>query len=252
MSFLYFFLSFSSPASAWEAKTNSYGKTLHWNQVDIPFYYSSQGTQLSSQEIFDALQRSGETWSFADIKLYNAGEIAQADINPEDEMFSIVFQEEWEEDPEILALTYTWSNAEGEIVHFDIEVNTENFAWSTDGAAETHDLQNTITHEFGHVIGLDHSQVAAATMAPSSTIGEIFKRELHSDDKEGHQHIYSHPLEQQSSEDGSVSIGSGNTKKPSVNSAGYGLRAPLSACSTLQSPFSLFWIALVGIFRRIR
>ena len=115
MSSLYFLLSLSSPAYAWEAKINAQGKTLHWKQTEIPFYYSSQGIDLSSQEIFDALQRSGESWSFANIQLYNAGEVAQTHIDPTDERFSIVFQEEWDEDPEILALTYTWSNTQDQM-----------------------------------------------------------------------------------------------------------------------------------------
>ena len=180
--------SLSQPSYAWEAKKNTYGKTLHWNQSEIPFYYNYQGSNLSSIEISQALQQSGQSWSFANINLYNAGETNITNISHEDDVFSIVFEDDWNEDPEILALTYTWSNSEGEIVHFDIEVNTENFEWSTDENTEKHDLQNTITHEFGHVIGLDHSQIEEATMAPSSSIGEVNKRELHHDDKEGHQH----------------------------------------------------------------
>ena len=58
-----------------------------------------------------------------------------------------------------------------------------------------HDLQNTLTHELGHALGLDHSSIPQATMAASSTQGETSKRALHQDDKEGHSYIYSHPLE---------------------------------------------------------
>ena len=241
------------PSYAWEAKTNNYGKTLHWTQSEIPFYYNYQGSNLSSVEISQALQQSGQSWSFSNINLYNAGETSITNISHEDDVFSIVFQEDWNEDPEILALTYTWSNSKGEIVHFDIEVNTENFEWSTDGNAEKHDLQNTITHEFGHAIGLDHSQIEEATMAASSSIGEVNKRELHHDDKEGHQHIYGHPLEEQSPEEETVHMGSDNAKKPTAfNTGGYGTRPPVSACSTARSPFALFWIALIGLVRRFR
>lgn len=40
------------------------------------------------------------------------------------------------------------------------------------------DLQNTLTHEIGHVVGLDHVFDMAATMAPSATPGETRKRVL--------------------------------------------------------------------------
>ena len=44
----------------------------------------------------------------------------------------------------------------------DIEVNAQHFRWAdlkVDGQidAETADLQNTLVHEFGHFIGLDHT-----------------------------------------------------------------------------------------------
>lgn len=47
------------------------------------------------------------------------------------------------------------------------------------------DLQNVITHEAGHFLGLGHSDVSEATMSPQATIGETFKRDLASDDIEG-------------------------------------------------------------------
>ncbi len=47
------------------------------------------------------------------------------------------------------------------------------------------DLMNTVTHEAGHVIGLDHEPNAAATMYASAPIGEISKRYLWTGDIEG-------------------------------------------------------------------
>jgi len=46
------------------------------------------------------------------------------------------------------------------------------------------DVENTVTHELGHVLGLEHSPVAASTMYPAADQGEISKRSLEADDLE--------------------------------------------------------------------
>jgi hypothetical protein len=38
------------------------------------------------------------------------------------------------------------------------------------------DVQNTMTHEIGHMLGLDHVEIAGSTMEPTAPVGEITKR----------------------------------------------------------------------------
>ena len=64
-------------------------------------------------------------------------------------------------DAAALALTSVTSVIKtGEIVDADIEVNALNYTWgdiTSMPATGTHDLQNALTHEMGHFIGLDHT-----------------------------------------------------------------------------------------------
>ncbi|MDF1565049.1 MAG: matrixin family metalloprotease [Deltaproteobacteria bacterium] len=46
------------------------------------------------------------------------------------------------------------------------------------------DIENTVTHEAGHIVGLDHSAVPLSTMYASAPQGEILKRSLEDDDLE--------------------------------------------------------------------
>lgn len=58
------------------------------------------------------------------------------------------------------------NDRDGEIVDADVELNGVNFAISNNGASNTtggcqSDLANTLTHELGHLLGLEHTCLAA-------------------------------------------------------------------------------------------
>ncbi|HET6149687.1 MAG TPA: matrixin family metalloprotease [Polyangia bacterium] len=102
----------------------------------------------------------------------------------------------------------------GEIVEGDVEINARDFGWTdldlAPGTLDRQDLQNVLTHEFGHLLGLAHScwsatedvihplddtgqpapacdQASAAvrdtSMFASLPVGETKKRTLASDDQ---------------------------------------------------------------------
>lgn len=80
--------------------------------------------------------------------------------------------------------------ATGAISGFIIQLNGDGHRWSPNGAADTYDVQNAVAHEFGHVFGLDHTDVSTATMNEVGPLGETSKRELDPDDIAGFCEIY--------------------------------------------------------------
>jgi uncharacterized protein (TIGR03382 family) len=103
-----------------------------------------------------------------------------------------------------IALTTVQYNIRtGEIVDADIELNGAEYVFTAfDGlpcptalftrppSCVATDVQNTLTHEIGHILGLDHSRVSSATMFASAPLGETSKRVLDDDDIEGLCAIY--------------------------------------------------------------
>lgn len=91
-------------------------------------------------------------------------------------------------------LTMIWHNPKnGEIFDADMQINETQGRVAICGArcpTNSVDLENVITHEAGHFLGLGHSEVDGATMAARASIGETEKRSLEADDVAGICHIY--------------------------------------------------------------
>lgn len=82
-----------------------------------------------------------------------------------------------------------WVVPTGEVVEADVVVAAQT-AWATDGRPGVFDVQEILTHELGHTIGLDHSPIAAATMFPFSGPGVTLRRTLETDDVAGARALY--------------------------------------------------------------
>ncbi|MGI5864756.1 MAG: myxosortase-dependent metalloprotease, MXAN_2677/MXAN_2678 family [Myxococcales bacterium] len=107
----------------------------------------------------------------------------------------------WDESSSVVGVaTITFSFRTGEIVDADIELNGAGFVFTTVDSPEclpgrpiprpascvATDVQNTVTHELGHVIGLaDVYDDPGATLYWQAEIGETAKRTLSQDDIDG-------------------------------------------------------------------
>lgn len=89
-----------------------------------------------------------------------------------------VMREPWPYPAQAGAATITWAFTEtSHIFEADVALNPDiEFG---DGESERHDLVSVLTHELGHVLGLQHVEDdAEATMFPTIPRGEVKKRDL--------------------------------------------------------------------------
>ncbi|MFW6058128.1 MAG: matrixin family metalloprotease [Persicimonas sp.] len=181
---------------------------VHWNTRCVDYEMSQKGSQniideskgsVELEDLRDEVRRSFAAWTAVDCSDMTLVDGGLSDVqksstesveNSDDTNLVIWRDDSWSDvaSANAFALTSVTFNPEsGVIVDADIEFNTEMYDYSiTDEPPSNHvDLRNTMTHEAGHFIGLDHTDVTEATMFATAPLGETDKRNLHHDDIEG-------------------------------------------------------------------
>lgn len=112
---------------------------------------------------------------------------------------AIMFVDDWGErmyDGTAFAVTTVWHRkSTGEILDVDMEINELRGPYGIcppEGCFDrrTVDLEDVVTHELGHYLGLAHSTDPEATMFASAVAGETVKRDLSPDDVQGICEVY--------------------------------------------------------------
>jgi predicted Zn-dependent protease len=180
------------------------GVPVRWFKSPVEVKISTvEPSEVSWEMLDDALRKAIATWNAVDgctlPLIVHAGTteiiVAEApediDAFTENTVIPIHSPEVWSSkgySSSLLAITsLTYDRESGVMVDADIEINDWNHVFSSgltpiEGA---NDLENTLTHEFGHFLGMDHSDEPGATMYGQAPAGEEKKRSLEQDDTDG-------------------------------------------------------------------
>jgi hypothetical protein len=171
----------SAPAWAFVRTVTSAGAPMFWNRTvtTIHAYVTDPPAPLTTDDVLIAAHGAAAAWSrdrvactSMDLRVVAAYQ-TEAPVLLDGTSRMTFRRVNWCKqprneddacyDPFALAVTSVFARkSDGEIVDADVELNAVNFTWSDlvrkpSPDADLQDLQNTLTHEFGHLIGLDHT-----------------------------------------------------------------------------------------------
>lgn len=205
---------FAPAAAAYQCTLTEQAASIAWERRELVMRPTARdGDEVTAAELREALEHGATEWSApscSDLAMtvgevtqerragfdYRAGKGAPSNQNV------VVFRKGGESDPldewihldsNLAITTVTYLRSTAELLDADIEINDAGFfftACDPPGCQPRHDLKNALTHELGHVVGLDHppsSQPGAtsATMFATASEGDVGKRDLADDDVDG-------------------------------------------------------------------
>jgi len=206
----------AAPAMAYVCtRTPGLGPSVAWFQRDVQLHRSGRGAEVDEVGIDAALGQAVGAWTgvpCADLVVGIGTPTTEQLVgfdwhagsgSPENENI-VVFRNDRSGDPldawmhtlgAIAITTVTFDTTTGKLVDADIEMNDTAFEFTACDPEDptcfvSFDLANTLTHEVGHVIGLDHpppdsAGATEATMFASAPRGDTAKRTLAADDEDG-------------------------------------------------------------------
>jgi hypothetical protein len=184
------------------------GQPLIWPDTCLSFAVQRDGSDddsITPAQLESLVQTAFTSWSEAacdgsgtpPIFVQALGEVecgepefncGRGDANANAIMFR---DDDWPYPADALAITTVSVNTmNGEILDADMELNSLRFDFTLDAETEGADLLSVLTHEVGHVLGLDHTRVATATMFATYDPGSAAISELDEDDRDGICSIY--------------------------------------------------------------
>lgn len=178
------------------------GAALHWSApASIGVVTHAGGSDdVPGRSLETALRLAIQEWNAAGgtaatlVEDLSAASRARADWEADD-IHLVLFDEDdasgfFPPGSSTVALTPIWFLADGAIQDADVLLNGAGFTFTTSGAPGHFDVQDVATHELGHLLGLDHTGCASATMHPYVDQGIVLQRSLAEDEKSGLRDAY--------------------------------------------------------------
>ena len=184
-------------AGAFTVLQTAEGIPLQWHDTPIEYVMGTMSGDLPEEAQIEAVEHAFYVWESVPGVSYSFEFVGftDTDTDLDDGVNAIYFlsdEADWSHSDSAVAITRSWAFNTGEIHGFDLMLNDSRFTFTSTDVEEdiSTDLKNTLTHEVGHILGLDHSHDPEACMYATAVRGETSKRDLSEDDIEAVQWLY--------------------------------------------------------------
>ncbi|MEW5737462.1 MAG: matrixin family metalloprotease [Myxococcota bacterium] len=187
-------------AQAYQLRRDSQGDVVRWREEAAFVVDVRLPQQLREPRALAAIEAAIQAFdaSTPAVRVSASSAAAQPlgyDVGEKSNQSVIIALEDWPFAKRNLAATVVTVNVTtNEILDADIAFNLEEwrFAVIEDGSpADVNDVQNTLMHELGHALGLQHEMSDPdVVMYPAAPTGEVKKRVLAKDDEAGLLELY--------------------------------------------------------------
>lgn len=195
-------LTLGLPCTAFELRVDSQGDVVRWgDRVDFVLdgHLSIQLHDAHAEAaVKAAVATVAEATPGRSVSVHVGVHRAVGYVAGEPNQNDIFVLDDWPYDEKALAATVITLNARtNEIIDADIVINADDHRFRVvdqlngDATTDFDDVQNTLTHELGHALGLMHNALNEhVVMYPSAAPLETSKRVLAADDRDGLRALY--------------------------------------------------------------
>ena len=172
----------------------SYSSYAKWSSSPVTFYVNPASPDLSSAAVIAGTQFALDVWNTQGRSpfRFQYGGTAHDTATAYDNRNVVILRNA--SSGGALASTYSWWDGSNRLLDSDIVVwdASATLYTGTSGCTASNGvyLEDVLTHELGHALGLNHSTAADATMYPSTSYCSQAMRTLASDDIAGVQALY--------------------------------------------------------------
>jgi hypothetical protein len=183
----------TQPAHAYMLKTTKTGHRVRWTAPVVTLYVDQKLEEAYGGDVVRAsLTIATDAWRGLDnVPDVVVSEQAAPGYDAQTRSNGVYMMRPWPFAREQLAVTVSTYDLDGHMIGVDVLVNGESdYALLPDGEdspfTSHHDLAAVLTHEMGHVLGLDESpDDRDSTMWPYIRGGDVHQRTLSEDDEAG-------------------------------------------------------------------
>jgi Matrixin/IPT/TIG domain len=190
---------FCASGFAYTRITVSTGETPKWASMPVTYWINEKGfSKITNGSDFLAVHSSFHAWetvASADVQFVSGGKTTATGVG-RDGMNVVSFTDTSAPmGSSTIAATFSFFKRDTSgltIDEADIAFNTA-LDFSTSAEQNKFDIQSVLTHEIGHLLGLDHSAMVSSVMVPFGTTSQLDQQTLAYDDIAGITELYPKP-----------------------------------------------------------